>query len=152
MPSGALHAHATLIGKGDSGSPEMFTRVSLAHVNQLTAPGSTSYLSIDLGLDTPTTNDVQDGTPDDSVITLTARQILILFNSTGGALVITVQSVADDLGRTASSAQQDISIPAGETHLLGPYFLDGWAQTGLLKFTTTGAGLRAAIVTLPALT
>ena len=36
MPSGALHAHATLIGKGDSGSPEMFT--TIAEVGSITGP------------------------------------------------------------------------------------------------------------------
>ena len=66
--------------------------------------------------------------------------ILLARNSSGGALTVTVTSQPDAFGRTNDIAAY--SIPAGETHVFGPFVRAGWAATGAkLHFQASGAGI-----------
>lgn len=112
-------------------------------------PGSYSYTSVDLALD-DAGSDVDDGANDHTFVS-SGRELLIVENSTGSPIVLTITSVSSKkTARSASSAQQDYSIPANETHMIGPFLRDGWADSAnLIKMQAAAVGLRAAVVTLP---
>ena len=120
------------------------------HPNQISSPpGSYSYTSTDLGFD-DVANDVDDGANDHEFL-CTNRQLLLVSNSTGSPIVLTITSlVSTTTSRTASSAQQDYSIPANESHVIGPFRRDGWASTSTnkIKMQAAATGLRAAILTI----
>lgn len=121
-----------------------------AFVNILTPPGSYGSTATDLGLDTATTNDVKSGA-DDSDFAVTGRELLIVFNSTGGSVNLLLTSVAEPVTQRATNPNPlSIAIPAGDTRMFGPFARIGWAASnGRMKMQASAAGLRAAVLTLP---
>jgi hypothetical protein len=55
------------------------------------------------------------------------RTILTVSNPTGGALSVTVVSVADRFGRVGDLV---VSIPANTTKIFGPFIQSVWSQSG----------------------
>lgn len=113
--------------------------------NVISQPGSYSYSSADLGLDTATTNDVEEGA-DTSTFVATGNDLIIVFAS-AAPLVLTITSVADALGRVATSAQDTYAIPSGETHIIGPLKKAGFADAGsLIEMQADAVDLRCCVV------
>jgi len=80
--------------------------------------------------------------------TLTGREIVIVRNTTGGALTCTFTSVKSGLGRTGDIAAY--SVGANEFAMFGPFELTGWIQTdGNLYFSGSAVGLEFAVIRLP---
>lgn len=78
---------------------------------------------------------------------MSGHELIVANNPTGGALTLTVHSVADVDKRVGDIAAY--SIPAGETHVLGPFPLEGWAQAAdanALWFDASAAGLMLAVL------
>lgn len=79
---------------------------------------------------------------------LTGRELLLLWNTTGGALTVTISSSNDPQKRTGDISAY--SVPANAWAMFGPLPIVGWAQSdGTLLFTTSDAGLEAAVLRLP---
>lgn len=113
--------------------------------NVITPAGAYAYATQDLGLDNAV-NDVEDGA-DDSEFPASDNDLLVVHNSTGAPINLTVVSVADQqTGRTAAS---DVyAIPAGKTHIFGPLKRNGWAAAGKITMQASAVGLRAAVLKL----
>ena len=79
------------------------------------------------------------------------REIVIVYNSAASAGTVTINSVADQLGRTADITAY--SIPATSYAFFGPFPLNGWAQTTVPKTINlqgSAATITFAVVQLPA--
>lgn len=82
--------------------------------------------------------------------TSTGRELLVINNPTAGALTVTVHSVADQYLRSGDITAY--SIPAGETHVLGPFPGSGWKQSdGTIWVDYSATGLMVAVLTLPSM-
>lgn len=80
---------------------------------------------------------------------MTGRELLLVRNPTGGALTVTINSVADSRKRVGDITAY--SIGAGEIAAFWPNRTEGWRQTdGKLYFAASAAGLEFAVVRLPA--
>lgn len=80
--------------------------------------------------------------------TLTGVEVLLVHNSSGGALTVTVTSAADPYGR--SSDIDAHSIPASEYRVLQRFPVDGWQQNdGKLYVDGSAAGILFAVIRLP---
>jgi len=86
------------------------------------------------------------GVPGDGIsFTLTGKEILLVFNSTAGALTVTINSVNDERNRSGDIAAY--SVGANEYAAFGPFPTTGWRQsTGLLHAVGSAAGLKFAVV------
>lgn len=79
----------------------------------------------------------------------TGREMILCKNTNGASTsyVVTVSSVADELGRTGD---QTYTVGAGKTAVLGPYPVRGWRQsTGKLLFSSTNTELQFCVITIP---
>jgi len=121
-----------------------------AFPNVLTPPGAYGSTAVDLGLDVSTTNDIKDGA-NDSDFAVTGKELLIVFNSTGGSLNLLLTSQPEPVTQRATNPNPlSIAIPAGDTRMFGPFPRVGWADTtGRMKMQASAARLRAVILTLP---
>lgn len=72
--------------------------------------------------------------------------ILFADNTTGGALTVTIDSVADDRGRTGDITAY--SIGAGEYAAFGPFGRPGWAQpsTYYLHVDASAVGVKLGVL------
>jgi hypothetical protein len=75
---------------------------------------------------------------------LTGREILIISNPDVSAHTVTIQSVADHLGRTSDITAY--SIPAGEIHAINLNTLEGWQNGGNLNLTCNSALLKFGVI------
>lgn len=114
--------------------------------------GAVGYPSAapDLGLDVPTTNDIQNGS-NDSDFLVTGKELLVVYNQSGSPINLLLTSVADSsVGRVTSPNPLSIAIPAGDTRIIGPFARNGWAASnGRMKMQASAAALRAALVRFP---
>ena len=78
----------------------------------------------------------------------TGRELVLFFNSTGGALTVTITSQVD-----AQQRKGDIttySIGAGLYSLFGPLAVDGWRDaSGNVTITASAATLKVLVIRLP---
>ena len=81
----------------------------------------------------------------------TGREVLLVQNTTAGALTITVTSTADEKGRTADITSYSVGangftvIPVGLTNAAG------WKSTaGTIRITCSAITLKVAVLRLPA--
>lgn len=80
---------------------------------------------------------------------MTGREILLVRNPTGGALTVTINSVADTKKRTGDITAY--SIGAGEVAMFFFNRTEGWVQTNSkLHFAGSATGLEFAVIRLPA--
>lgn len=78
------------------------------------------------------------------------KEVLIVFNTTGGALTLTVTNVAKADGRVLTTAQSVFSIPAGKYRAFGDFPLTGYADaSGRIYVQASATGLRGVILRLP---
>ena len=83
----------------------------------------------------------------DEQVVHTGKEMIIAQNTTGGALTVTVTSVADPFGRTKHIAAD--SIGANAFKIYGPFATTGWQQTdGNLYFEASGAGITFVVLKL----
>ncbi len=88
-------------------------------------------------------------TVNDEQTTLTGREIVLVQNTTGGALTCTFTSTVDIFSRTGDITAY--SVGANEFAMFGPFEQAGWIQTdGNLYFSGSAVGLEFAIIRLPA--
>ena len=121
----------------------------IAFTNVYTPPGSYSYTATDLQLDSASF-DVK-GPTDFSTFAGSDNDLVIVFNSTGAPITLTHTGYADaKTGRTPQTAQSQISIPAGDVRMLGPFRQDGWRNPadGLMRMQASAVGLRMALIRL----
>ena len=81
----------------------------------------------------------------------TGREILICQNSGASAYTVTVNSTADQLGRTSDITAY--SIPASGFAIFGPFPLNGWHQATTpytINLQASNASILFAVVQLPA--
>ena len=75
------------------------------------------------------------------------RVLVIAHNTGGSAYTVTVESVADDQGRTGDIATY--SLAADDYAVFGPFDLEGWRQTGgELYFKASNAAVKLGVVAL----
>lgn len=81
------------------------------------------------------------------------RTILLALNSSGGALTITIASIADKYGRS-DTALTTLSIPAGVFKFFGPFPQSVWNQLGAdignIYVNTAASTLQVSAVRLAA--
>lgn len=84
-------------------------------------------------------------------VTLTGREIVLLWNSGGSPYTVTFTSVAAANGRTGDITSY--SIGAGLYSQFGPFPLDGWLQSsdGTLRFTASNALVKYIVLRLPSI-
>ena len=115
-------------------------------------PGTFGYAATDLGLD-DVANEVDSGA-NDHYFTASGKDLILVFNSTAGALDFTVVSQAHPrTGQRAGAAAQDtLSVGAGLTVALGPFGKEGWVDVATNRITiqAEAAGMYAAVVRLNA--
>ncbi len=111
------------------------------------APGSVDYTG-----ETLTSDAVLSGANDNSFVS-TGQELVILYNDTAGAIVVTFTSVADArLGREKSMV---VSVPADAAGVngkavAGPFAIDGWRDTsGNIIMQAASAGVQASIIEIP---
>ena len=75
----------------------------------------------------------------------TGQEVLIFNNTDSSAHTITINSVADSLGRTDTSLTS-YSIAANGFISIQMKFLPGWISGGLVTMTTTSALVKVAVV------
>ena len=88
---------------------------------------------------------------DGDTFVCTGREILLVYNSSGGALTITVTSVSDEKGRAGDVSAYSVgaglysAIPVGLTNS------KGWKSTaGTIRITCSAVTLKVAVLRLPA--
>ena len=85
---------------------------------------------------------------DKNSFAITGREVLIAYNSSGGALTVTVDSVADVCNREGDLGPY--SIGAGEYALLGPFPVAGFRQAdGLCYLEASGADVGFMVIRFP---
>jgi len=79
----------------------------------------------------------------------TGKEIILAKNSSGGALTVTITSIADSVqGRTGDITAA--SLAASELALFGPYPVDGWRQAdNRLYLQASGVGILFTVLRLP---
>lgn len=88
---------------------------------------------------------------DGDTFVCTGREILLLQNTTGGALTLTVTSVADEKGRTGDITAYSVGAGLFSCVPVGLYNGLGWKSTaGTVRITCSGTGLKVAVLRLPA--
>ena len=80
---------------------------------------------------------------------MTGRELLIAFNSGVGAETVTINSVANQQGRTRDVTAD--SLAAGATHIYGPFTeRRGWVQgDGTLNFEASSTDIEFSVVRMP---
>lgn len=88
---------------------------------------------------------------DGDTVQCTGREIILLFNSTGGALTVTVDSQPDEKGRSGNIAAYSVAAGAYSALGVGLTNAQGWkAPAGTIKLTCSAVGLKIAVLRLPA--
>lgn len=86
---------------------------------------------------------------DGASFAMTGREILLVRNPTGGALTVSIDSVADSRRRTGDVTAY--SIGAGEIAAFWINRTEGWRQSdGTLHFEGSATGLEFAVIRLAA--
>jgi len=76
------------------------------------------------------------------------NDLVVAHNGGAGALTITINSVADEYGRTGDVTAY--SLGAGEYAIFGPFKIAGWQQsTGRIHLEASGADVKFGVVALP---
>lgn len=79
----------------------------------------------------------------------TGREIILVRNDNVGAQTLTIDSVADEKGRTGDITTY--SVGAGEYAAFGPFPVAGWRQSdGDMNIVASAADVYLAIIRLPA--
>lgn len=77
--------------------------------------------------------------------TLNEGDIVFAHNTSGGALTVTINSVADEKGRTGDITTY--SVGAGEYAAFGPFTRPGWVQTtGKLHLEASGVAVKLGVL------
>jgi hypothetical protein len=75
----------------------------------------------------------------------TGHEVLLVWNTTAGALTVTISSVADNRGRTGDITTY--SIGADTVAVFGPFSKEGWAQAdGSIYAVASAAGVKFTVV------
>ena len=84
---------------------------------------------------------------DDNSFATIGRELLLAHNDTAGALNLTLTAADDPWGRDKVLTY---SVPAGETHVFGPFLTQVWRQTGnVVHVDGAAVGLLLAVVRVP---
>jgi hypothetical protein len=79
-------------------------------------------------------------------VVASGNDLVLIHNTTGGAVVFTMKSSADPFGRVGDITK---SVPASGFALVGPLGATGWRQTnGRLWFDAAATGLELAVIQL----
>lgn len=80
---------------------------------------------------------------------MTGRELLLAYNSGASAATVSIDSVANQQGRTGDISVD--SIAAGETHVYGPFTSRrGWVQgDGTLNFEASSADIEFSVIRMP---
>lgn len=111
-------------------------------------PGPYSYTSANMGLESAD-NNIAGPTDFSTIPSLADGTAIMVFNSTGAPITLTLESNPDSkFGRSGSTAQNQYSIAAGAYRLFGPLNMDGWANrtTGIMRMQASATGLRGFVV------
>lgn len=78
----------------------------------------------------------------------TGHDLVVAYNSGGSPYTVTITSAPDEFGRSGDITTY--SVPAGETHIFGPFKLPGWQQTdGKIYLEASNASILFGVITLP---
>jgi hypothetical protein len=79
----------------------------------------------------------------------TGKELVLAQNTGGEAYTVTINSTADDFGRTGDITTH--SIHAGEVHAFGPFPLAGWKQatSSYIFLEASNAAVKFAVIVLP---
>lgn len=106
-----------------------------------------AHLSLDLNLDA---GNLISFSADRSFWVSGGRDILVIFNTTGGSLNLTFTTQPKVDGRVQSTAQSVFAIAPGKYRSFGEFPLSGWADGSNQIFVQASAtGLRGVILRLP---
>lgn len=86
-----------------------------------------------------------DGT-NNNAVTMSGRDLLVVRNTTGGGLALTIQTLADPYGRTGNITE---TIAAGVQKVYGPFGQTGFQQADGKLYVDAAAGLDLAVIRLP---
>jgi hypothetical protein len=78
---------------------------------------------------------------------LTGRELIIIQNSTGGSLTVTLTSAPDPQGRTSDIATYAVGIGLFSCFWVGK--IDGWNQAGLFYLQSSASTMKYAIIRIP---
>lgn len=80
--------------------------------------------------------------------TCSGNDLIIAHNTSGGALTVTITSVADGHNRTGDITTY--SVGAGEYAVFGPFKSAGWMQSdGKLYMAASAADVKLGVIALP---
>lgn len=91
---------------------------------------------------TDTAADVANGND----VVMSGNDLLIARNSGASPYTITIESAADQYGRTKNITAE--SIAAGATRIYGPFPTHGWAQGGRLNINGSNASVLLNVISL----
>jgi hypothetical protein len=78
-------------------------------------------------------------------LTMTGQELLLALNTGVGAQLVTIETVANQRGRTADITAD--SLAAGAMHCYGPFTnKSGWEQAGKLLFEADAVDVEFAVV------
>ena len=77
----------------------------------------------------------------------TGRELIIIRNSTGGALTVTLESIADDLRRTGDITTYTVGIGLFSCFWVGA--LPGWNQAGQFFLKSSASTMDYAVIKIP---
>ena len=88
---------------------------------------------------------------DGDTFVCTGREILLVQNTTAGALTITVTSVVDDKGRTGDITTYSVGANGFSVIPVGLTNSSGWkSSAGTIRITCSAVTLKVAVLRLPA--
>lgn len=80
----------------------------------------------------------------------TGRELLIVLNSDDEAQTVTINSVADELGRVGDITGYSVGI--GETAVFGPFPVRGWRNSGgKIYLEATDANVKFMVIRIPSI-
>ncbi len=77
----------------------------------------------------------------------TGRELIIIRNSTGGALTVTIESIADELKRTGDITAYTVGIGLFACIWVGA--LPGWNQAGQFFMRSSASTMDYAVIKIP---
>ena len=78
----------------------------------------------------------------------TGRELILVENTTGGALTFTLESAADPQGRTGDITTYTIAATTGKSCFWAGSLI-GWNQGGFFNLKGSTAGVKFAIIRIP---
>jgi len=110
-------------------------------LTKTTAPGNYSDSGVDVTLTTADTSN-------DDQFLASGSDLVIAVNTGASPATVTINSVADEYGRTGDVSAY--SVGAGETAVFGPFPTHGWAQSdGYVYLEASSTDIDFGVVILP---